>query len=161
MRAVCGSQRYKFLAEFAIYPLDAICLTARYALRGVGNLYHIATHSVISHLRSKYIALRSNISPEVAKFRFSEVLWRCTIQRLPLTRELSAKLTEGEKTKPYQYIFLSLRRKSKIFATSLIRGRLGAAVGAAISRPWHFAHKMPLPQGNITLFLLEIPIFSS
>jgi hypothetical protein len=35
----------------------------RYALRGVGNLYHIATErsEVISHLK-KYIALRSNIS---------------------------------------------------------------------------------------------------
>ena len=93
----------------------------RYALRGVRNLYHIATQSVISLLRSKYIALRSNIS---LKFQFSEHFDYRTVQRLPLTRELSAKLTEGEKIKLHQYIFLSLRRKSKIFATSLIRGRL-------------------------------------
>lgn len=42
-------------------------------------------------------------------------------------RELSAKLTEGETpARP----FLSLRQKSKIFATSLVRGRLwGCAAG--------------------------------
>ena len=51
--------------------------------------------------------------------------------RLSLMRELSAKLTEGETpdgqinifTYTASLSFLSLRQKSRIFATSLIRGR--------------------------------------
>ena len=51
--------------------------------------------------------------------------------RLSLMRELSAKLTEGETpdgqinifTYTASLSFLSLRQKSKIFDTSLIRGR--------------------------------------
>ncbi|BDE86270.1 hypothetical protein CE91St42_07280 [Oscillospiraceae bacterium] len=54
----------------------------------------------------------------------------CNERRLPLMRELSAKLTEGEnlarKQNNVQWCVasLSLRQKSKIFATSLVRGRL-------------------------------------
>jgi hypothetical protein len=33
-------------------------------------------------------------------------------------------------------------------------------VGAVIDRPWHFANKMPLLQGNMPLFSSEIPIFA-
>ena len=44
--------------------------------------------------------------------------------RLPLMRELSAKLTEGETpVSAAIFQFLSLRQKSKIFDTSLVRGR--------------------------------------
>ena len=42
---------------------------------------------------------------------------------LPLTRELAAKLTEGEIPDSQVLHLLSLRQKSQIFATSLIRGR--------------------------------------
>ena len=64
-----------------------------------------------------------------------------TVSRLPLTRELSAKLTEGE---TYNILsltginnnhlqFLSFRQKSKIFATSLVRGRQGSEVASAMN----------------------------
>ena len=42
---------------------------------------------------------------------------------LPLMRELAAKLTEGEIPDSPVLHLLSLRQKSQIFATSLIRGR--------------------------------------
>ena len=43
--------------------MRAICVSTRYALRGVGrDLYHIASRSDISLLQCKNIALRNNIS---------------------------------------------------------------------------------------------------
>ena len=55
-------QRYKFLRNLRYVLSDAIFrFVERYALWGVG-IYIISQPKVISHLRSKYIALRSNIS---------------------------------------------------------------------------------------------------
>ena len=43
------------------------------------------------------------------KFQFIVLLhWRGSAQRLPLTRELSAKLTEGEKTPEYRFVLTML-----------------------------------------------------
>ncbi|MBQ3147389.1 MAG: hypothetical protein IJB91_06645, partial [Oscillospiraceae bacterium] len=39
-------------------------------------------------------------------------------------------------------LFLSLRQKSKIFATSLVRGRLSAAAGLGIAKAfWNHRHR--------------------
>ena len=73
------------------------------------------------------------------KFPFIELFDQRTIQRLPLTRELSAKLTEGEKIQELQLFYLSLRQKSKIFDTSLIRGRLGCGANLKLLDKFEFS----------------------
>ena len=57
MRCI-APQRYKFLVEFAICTLYAICPRARYVASRQRDFYHIASElrEDISHLRSKYIA---------------------------------------------------------------------------------------------------------
>ena len=70
--------------------------------------------------------------------------------RLPLMRELSAKLTEGETpVSAAIFQFLSLRQKSKIFDTSLVRGRHEQAPlekGSQATSSAQCAHWAPSPQ---------------
>ena len=79
--------------------------------------------------------------------------------RLPLMRELSAKLTEGEtpdgRINIFEYTaslsYLSLRQKSKIFDTSLVRGRHWCDAKSKHPGKFPFVEKMCRSEGHIFL----------